>query len=122
MFTSLSQFKRAITHKGKATTFLIRGDRSTKIALTRIRYNCSTLNADLYRVNIIASPNCTCGPFIEYAEHYFFEYPLYVLQRNSLFSGLPQFFHPDLNSLISGNELFNPDLNSQIKETHRFSL
>ena len=27
---SLSQFKRAITHKRKATSFLIRGDRSTK--------------------------------------------------------------------------------------------
>ena len=91
---SLLQFKRAITHKRKATCFLIRGDRSTEIALTRIRHNCSILNADLYRVNIIASPNCICGPFIETAEHYFFECSLYALQRNSLFSGLPQFFSP----------------------------
>ena len=127
---SLLQFKRAITHKRKATSFLIRGDRSTEIALSRIRHNCSSLNADLYRVNIIASPNCICGPFIETAEHYFFECSLYALQRNSLFSGLPQFFHPDLDSLINGNELFNSDLNSQIlfqvfkfiKETRRFSL
>ena len=29
---SLLQFKRAITHKRKATSFLIRGDRSTEIA------------------------------------------------------------------------------------------
>ena len=126
----LLQFKRATTHQRKATSFLIRGDRSTEIALTRIRHNCSGLNADLYRVNIIASPNCICGPFIETAEHYFFDCSLCALQRNSLFSGLPQFFHPDLDSLINGNELFNSDLNSQIlfqvfkfiKETRRFSL
>ena len=127
---SLSQFKRAITHKRTATSFLIRGDRSTEIALTRIRHNCSSLNADLYRVNIIASPNCTCGPFIETAEHYFFECSLYTMQRNSLISALPQFFPTDLDSLVSGNELFNSDLNSQIlfqvfkfiKEIRRFSL
>lgn len=128
--SSLSQFKRAITHKRKATTFPIRGDRQTEIALTRIRHNCSSLNADLFRVNIIASPNCTCGPFIETAQHYFFECPLYTMQRNSLFSALPQFFLPDLDSLINGNELFNPDINSQIlfqvfkfiKESRRFRL
>ena len=128
--SSLLQFKRAITHKGKATSFLIRGDRSTEIALTRIRHNGSSLNADLYRVNIIANPNCTCDPFIETAEHYFFECSLYAEQRNSLFSGRPQFFHPNLDSLVNGNEFFNSDLNSQIlfqvfkfiKETRRFSL
>ena len=52
---SLLQFKWTITHKRKATSFLIRSDKSTEIALTRIRHNCSILNADLYRVNI--SPN-----------------------------------------------------------------
>ena len=109
-------------------SFIIRGDRSTEIALTRIRHNCSSLNADLYRVNIITSPYCTCGPSIETAELYIFECSLYALQRKSLFSGLPRFFHPDLDSLINGNELFNSDLNNQIlhqvfkfmKETRRF--
>ena len=79
-----------------------------------MRHNCSSLNADLYRVNIIASPNCTCGPFIETAEHYFFECSFYTMQRNGLISALPQFFHLDLDSLINGNELFNSDLNSQM--------
>ena len=126
---SLLQFKRAITHKGKATSFLIRGDRSTEIALTRIRHNCSSLNADLYRVNIIANPNCTCDPFIETAEHYFFECSLYAEQ--TVYSRVDlNFFHPNLDSLVNGNELFNSDLNSQIlfqvfkfiKEPRRFSL
>ena len=91
--TSLSQFKRAITYKRKATSFQIRGGRSTEIALTRIRHNCSSLKADLYRVNIIASPNCTCcGPFLETAELHFFECSLYYMQRNNFFSALPQFF------------------------------
>ena len=44
--------------------------------------------------------------------------------------GSTSIFHPDLDSLINGNELFNSDLNSQIlfqvfkfiKETRRFSL
>ena len=64
---SLSQFKRAITHKRRGTSFLIRSDRSIEIALTSIRLNCNSLNADLSRVNIIASPDYTCGPFNETA-------------------------------------------------------
>ena len=106
---SLSQFKQAINHTRKATSFLTQGDRATELALTRIRHNRSSLNADIYRVNIIASPNCTCG-----LNSVFSEYPLYTMQRNSLFSVLHQFFHPDLHSSINGNELYKPALNSLI--------
>ena len=121
---SLSQFKH------KATSFLIRGDRSTEIALTRIKHNCSSLNADLYRVNIIASPNCTCGPFIETAKHYFYRMFFVRPAKKQLILGSASFFYPDLDSLINGNELFDSDLNNQIlfqvfkfiKETRRFSL
>ena len=82
---SLLQFKRAITYKRKATSFLIRGDRSTEIALTRIRHNCSSLNADLYRVNIIASPNCICGPLLKLQSIIFSNVP-YTPCKGTLYS------------------------------------
>ena len=36
-------------------------DRLNDIFLTRILYNCSNLNADLFRINISANSNCKCG-------------------------------------------------------------
>ena len=41
---------------------------------------CSSLNADLYRKNIVPSPSCTCGEF-ESAYHFFFKSTNYSLAR-----------------------------------------
>ena len=63
-------------------------DRLYDIILTRIRHNCSNLNADLFLVNISANSNCRCGAVKENAHHYFLECILYVKQRNRLFSSI----------------------------------
>ena len=65
------------------------GERVNEIALTRIIHNCSSLKADLFRVNIGPSAYCSCGPLNETAEHYFFDCVLYNIPRNRLLILLP---------------------------------
>ena len=70
---ALSKFKNCI----KKTRKIVRnyppdGERVSSIPLTRLRHNCSSLNADLFRVNIVSNPTCSCGAVLEDAEHFFF--------------------------------------------------
>ena len=70
---TLSHFKNYI----KKTCKIVRnypsdGERVSYILLTRIRHNCSSLNADLFRVNIVLNPTCSCGAVFEDTEHFFF--------------------------------------------------
>ena len=60
------------TQINKVNDFLSICDRKYNIILTRIRHNCSSLKADLHRVNIVPNPICDCGIDIENAGHYFF--------------------------------------------------
>ena len=41
---------------------------------------CSPLNADLYRKNILPSPSCSCGGF-ESAHHFFYVCPQLAAER-----------------------------------------
>ena len=50
------------------------GTRIGQILQARLRLGCSSLNADLYRKNIVPSPTCACGGF-ESAYHFFFACP-----------------------------------------------
>ena len=45
-------------------------DRKYNIILSRIKHRCSSLNADLFQVNKIPYPNCSCGVLCESTEHY----------------------------------------------------
>ena len=42
---------------------------------------CSSLNSDLYRKHIAASPSCHCGAF-ESAKHFLFHCPNYSIARH----------------------------------------
>ena len=53
-----------------------------------MRHKCSSLNADLYRINLIENPNCNCSPPYEDAINYFLECPLYQIQRANLFNDI----------------------------------
>ena len=46
-----------------------KGKRKLQVVHTRIRTNCSALNSDLFRKNIVDSPSCTCGA-MENAYHF----------------------------------------------------
>ena len=82
-----NEFKSKLRKQiNKVNDFLSVGDRKYNIILTRIRHNCSSLKADLHRVNIVPNPICDCGIDIENAGHYFFFCTQYNDQRDNLFS------------------------------------
>ena len=97
--------------------------------LCRIRHNCSSLKADLHRVNIVPNPICDCGIDIENAGHYFFFCTQYNDQRDNLFSALNFIPFVNLDLLLNGSSDFNHELNKRailavikyIKDTRRFT-
>lgn len=127
---SLSHFKQCIKKNcNQSRIHLSKRDRVSSILFTRIRHNCSGLNADLFRVNIAPNPMCSCGAQLENAEHFFFECRFYTEQRNRLSDSLN--FSPiiTLDLLLNGNLYFNEELNltinravlKYIRETRRFT-
>ena len=53
------------------------GTRMGQILHTHIRLECSTLNAHLYRKNIVPEPTCQCGGF-DSSYYFFFVCPIFV--------------------------------------------
>ena len=94
-------------------SYLVVGERKY-ILLTRLRHSCSSLHADLFRVNIIQSPACDCGNNIENAKHYMFECNLYNEQRNALFLSLITVPNISLDLLINGSSDFPVETNTTI--------
>ena len=92
------------------------GERKYNIMLTRIRHRSSSLKANLYGVNVIPSPACSCGAPIENADHYFFECPLYTNQRNNLFINLNrlQINYADVTVLTAGSHNYDENINRSI--------
>jgi hypothetical protein len=60
------------------------GSRKCNIIHTRLRHQCSSLGADLFRANIISDPSCACGCPLEDAIHYLLECHLYTNARMQL--------------------------------------
>ena len=56
--------------------------------MTRLRYNVSRLNCDLYRVGVKADPRCACGYPCENSYHFMIECPFYQECRQSMISSL----------------------------------
>ena len=59
--------------------------------LTQLRCSTSFLNNDIYKSNIILSPNCACGVPREDAYHFFIEYSKYTDIRRDLLICVPYF-------------------------------
>jgi hypothetical protein len=65
------------------------GSRKCNIIHTRLRHQCSSLGADLFRANIINDPSCPCGLPLEDAIHYLLECPpVYANARMQLFMSI----------------------------------
>ena len=112
--SSLLEFKLKIKKiQEKPVNYIVIGERVNEIAVTRIKHNCSNLKADLFRVNIVPSAYCSCGPLTETAEHYFFDCALYNIPRNRLLTSLPA-VPITLNTLLYGHELLTPETNQAI--------
>ena len=128
---TLLEFKSKLSNQSqrdKASGILSIGERKLIIILTRIRHNCSNLNADPQRVNIVPSPSCSCSANSETALHYFFECRNFENQRQNLFRALSFISVITLDTLLYGFLTFDNERNALIinavllfiKETKRF--
>ena len=110
--------------------FLLLRDRENSIPLTRMRHRCSSLNADLYNVNIIPYSACGYGALFETVEHFFFESNLYNIQRQRLIKSINPNLVIDFTLLTNGSPLCEYGENKgiilavlkYIEDTHRFSV
>ena len=57
------------------------GDRKPQILRTRLRLQCSSLNADMFKNRILDNYKCPCGQ-VETAEHFLLHCPLFTELRN----------------------------------------
>jgi hypothetical protein len=60
------------------------GSRKLNVILTQLWCSASFLNNDLFKSNIVSSPNCACGVPREDAFHFFFECSKYTDIRRDL--------------------------------------
>ena len=112
---NISSFKKQISHEHTPPKHFLIGKRQRNIILTKLRHNCSSLNFDLYRVNLKGSPQCLCGATEETVEHYFMFCPNYNIQRGKLFNSLRRFCHIfTLNTILFGDENLSPIQNECI--------
>ena len=77
----------------KSPKYYDTGSRIGQILHARLRMECSSLNAHLYRKNIVPSPTCSCGGF-ESTHHFFFQCPNYAVTRRRYLSN----YLPSLNT------------------------
>ena len=71
-------FKSRINEKTvKSPEYYGEGSRKQSILHARLRHQCSSLNSDLYRINITNDRKCQCGAPYEDSIHYLMECPLY---------------------------------------------
>ena len=109
---TISRFKSNIkTIPDKIPHYTNVGECKYNIMLTRIRHRSSSLKADLYGVNIIPYPACSCGAPIENVDHYFFECPLYTNQRNNPFINLNRLQINDADVAVLTTGFHNYDEN-----------
>ena len=84
-------------------SFFSFGKRYPNIIHTKLRHNC-ILNSDLYKRNILNSPQFSCGKQ-EDTYHFFFVRKNYSIARNTLFGCLfmLELVNIDLNVLLYGD-------------------
>ena len=64
----------------KSNPLYCEGRRLSNIKHAPLRMKCSKLNADLFVLNVVNSPECIYGHDVEDSEHFLFECPLYYVQ------------------------------------------
>ena len=101
---SLSCFKHQISSGRPVSNKLFQfGDRRIQIIHNEPRYNCSTLNQDLFFKNIIDSPLCHCGK-IDSNKYFFLEYGLYNHTRQILRTTISKIAKFNCRTILFGVE------------------
>ena len=115
---SLGQFKAKLKFTPKQpvcySELLYFGNRSTAVKHTRLRLGCSRLNAHLFKIGVIDSPQCSCGTGIEDTLHHFFMCPMYSNLRVDLSSKVIPIAPFTSATLLFGNKDCSLDQNYTI--------
>ena len=92
------------------------GVRKLGIIHARLRHNCSVLNYDLFRCNLVGDPSCMCGNPCENIFHFFTECPLYMQARDTLYKNNDTAVtgNVNLNTFLYGNPAVSLDDNNII--------
>jgi hypothetical protein len=87
--------------------------RKCNIIHTRLRHQCSSLGADLFRGNIIIDPSCACGCPSKDPIHYWLECPLYTNASMQLIMNFTPYTVISIENLLFGSDNL-PDENNLI--------
>ena len=116
---TLAIFKNKVKGNiAKPPEYYREGPRKYNILHTRLRHQCSSLKADLFRVNLVDNPKCLCGANYEDAIHYLLECPLYMRERATLFAELSN-VELNIETILFGCDEIGFQMNSKIFEKVR---
>jgi hypothetical protein len=103
---SYTSFKRQLVNKTlvPVPVWYSTGVRKWSIIHTKLRYNYSILNYDLFRFNLKDNPGCACGFECENVFHFFLECLINELIRNTLFLILQIYGAIDIDIILYGKE------------------
>ena len=116
---TLATFKASINQRvsDNAPCLSYFGDRKFGIIHARLRHNCSVLNYDLFRCNLVEYPSCRCGSSCENVFHFFMECPLCTQFRKVLYDNTLTIGDVTLSSLLYGDSGLTLDDNIIIFNT-----
>ena len=117
---TVNQFKSAIRSERspKIPEFFHVGKRLNNILMTKLRHRCSSLNDDLFRVNLIAYPACVCGYPIENSQHYFLNCPRYEPIREQMLNNIGNRDTINVKVLLNGDSRLSNEENQNIILSH----
>ena len=95
------------------------GNRKLSIIHSKLRMECSSLNAHLFKLNIIDNQLCSCGLCPENNFHFFFECRLYEVYRITMLNKLQAL---NLNKRIDLNFVLFGDINSSFTSNKNIVL
>ena len=132
--TTIASFKHMLAQNNtRIPEYYFEGERMLQILYTRLRTECSSLNEQLFRRNLVPSPNCLCGE-IEDNRHFLLICPRYNIFRqdmlNLIQSTIPQNVPINTALLLFGdqatlsmqeNSFVFAEVQKYIKLTKRFA-
>ena len=108
---SIAEFKFRLNRNiSKPPNYYNTGSRKGQTLHSRMRMECSSLNSNLFRKNIVADPSCQCGVF----GVFFFNCPRYAAART-------RYLPNNINAYTSHDFLFGIDNKTQGENEALFS-
>ena len=129
---SLTEFKNKINintpRSIKQEQLYYVGNRFPAIIHARLRMGRSQLNAHLFKIGLLESPECSCGLGIEDVWHYIFVCPRYIGHRDQLHNNVIKYASFTLETVLYGalecnfnnNKVIFLALHDYILKTQRF--